>query len=70
MSGFKDQYGSGSNLKPSGTFSQVFAVVSQIKLLKTDFGNFFFQNSFHFVYLVAGKQFKRKQGTDTNLVNF
>ena len=70
MSGCKDQYGNGSNWKTSGTFFQVFALVSQIKLLKTYFGNSFFQNSFHFVSLVAGKQFKHKQGTDTNLVNF
>ena len=34
-----------SNLKTSGRFFQVFALVSQIKLVKTDLASFFFQNS-------------------------
>ena len=42
-----------SNLKTSGRFFEVFALESQIKSVKTDFGWFFFQNSFYFVSLVV-----------------
>ena len=40
------QYGNGSNLKTSGRYFQVFALVSQIKLVKSDFGYFFFLSKF------------------------
>ena len=44
-----------SNLKASARFFQVFDFVSQIKSVKnqvkTDFGQFFFQNLFDFVSL-------------------
>ena len=42
-----------SNLKTSGRFFQVFALLSEIKLVKTDLVSFFFQNSFDFVSLVV-----------------
>ena len=41
-----------SNWKTSSRFFQVFAPLPPIKSAKTDFGYFFFQNSFDFVSLV------------------
>ena len=41
------------NLKTSGRFVHVFVLVSQIKLVKTDFARFFFQISRQFVSLAV-----------------
>ena len=41
------------NLKTSGRLFQVLALMSQIKSVKTDFAEFFFQNPFDIVFLVV-----------------
>ena len=50
-----------SSLKASRRFFQVFDLVFQINSVKTDFGWFFFQNSFDYVFLVVRKQFMQEQ---------
>ena len=50
------------NTSNSGRFFQIFAIVSDIRSVKTHLASFFFQNSFDFVSLVIWKQFMHEQG--------